>query len=156
MVKSNDIFTEINKLLVKAYPSTAVYINLCPKKFVRPSFLIESVKMSKSDVNFSTVQFIRDYKITCFTQTDEYHNTDAEALMIVQDIVIGLFNDGYITVGDRKIKCKSSSGGMEAGAAFVDVQFEYYDDRSEAVDNTSLMGTITTKIQEGQHGTTKY
>lgn len=149
MVKSKDILTQINILLAKAYPGRTVYINLCPKKFARPSFFIECIKESKSDINRSTVQVTGYYTITCFTEVDGYYNTDAEVLMAIQDAVMDLFNDGYITIGDRKIKCKSSTGGMEEGASYVDLQFEYYDDRSNVVDTTPLMGTVIIKIQEG-------
>jgi hypothetical protein len=149
MIKTSDILIAINKLLVKAYPARAVYINLCPEKFKRPSFYIEYVKNNKQDINCKTIQVTGYYSVTCFIETDGYSNSDAEALMAVQDDVISLFNPGYITVGDRNIKCKSSAGGMEAGASYVDVQFEYNDDRTDAEDATPLMASVTINLQEG-------
>lgn len=149
MVKSNDILTQINRLLVKAYPDRTVYINLCPKDFARPSFFIECLSENISDVNRSTVQVTGYYTITCYIEVDKYHNSDAEALMAVQDAVLDIFKDGYITVGNRKIKCKSSAGGMDSDAAYVDIQFEYYDDRSDTKETYPIMGMVKIKLQEG-------
>jgi hypothetical protein len=149
VIKSNDIITEINKLLVKAYPIRTVYINLCPKDFDRPSFLIQCVREICIDVNRWTVQITGYYTVVCFENVNDYHNSDSEALLTVQNAIMDLFRDGYIQVGDRIIKCKSSNGGINDDASFIDVQVEYFDDRTDKVDTTPLMGTVTTNIKEG-------
>ncbi len=149
MVKQNEILLAINLLLVAAYPEYTVYIQECPKNFDRPSFKIENVRISQIDVCRSTVEKTVYYTITCFATTDDYYRTNPEELTDLQDTILQKFLPGYVTVGDRAIKVKGSTGGTDTDRAYIDLQFEYFDNRTDEVDQTPLITSVTTNIMEG-------
>jgi hypothetical protein len=147
MITEKDILTAINQLLVEKYPGAAVYINLCPENFIRPGFYIEHVSTSSRDKSCKTIEQTVYYTITCFIETDSHYNVDAENLMERQTEVLNLFRKGYVTVGGRAVKVKASNSGFNNGEAYVELQFEYCDDRSDSTDDTELMRTISTKVK---------
>lgn len=149
MVKQTDILIAINRLLVAAYPDFTVYTKQeNPKDFICPSFLLEIIRMSQIDVCRSSVEKTVYFTITCFTRVDEHYRSDPEELANLQDNILQLFRLGYVSVGDRAIKVKGSSGGMDTDRSYIDLQFEFIDNRTDEVDQTPLMASVTTKIQE--------
>ena len=147
MITEKDLLTAVNQLLVDQCPDTAVYINRCPQNFIRPSFFLEHVTTDRRDQNCKTVELTVDFSITCFVETDSHYNVDAECLMELQTKVLSLFHSGYIMVGDRAVKVKASSSGFNEGEAYVDVQFEFCDDRADEAEEPTLISTVTTKVK---------
>lgn len=139
---------EVNRLLVQKYPDYTVYIDLCPKHFERPSFLIELVTVTQKPVNSKTIQEKVYFTITCFDTTDDYSHSDTVSLLAVQQGVLDIFRQGYIKVEDRSIEVKASSGGRNFDMAYIDLQFEYYEDRSQVKDDMPLMKNVYTTIKE--------
>lgn len=154
MVKQKDILREINIILVKAFPKYAVYINNCPKDFERPSFLLELVRMSQRDVSRNTFEKTVYFTITCFTTIDERYHSDAEDIIELQENVLQLFAQGYVKVGDRAIKVQGSTGGIDTDRAYIDLQLEYFDNRTDEEDNTPLITSVYTKIRRDNNETT--
>lgn len=150
MIKVKDIMTAINKKLAETFPY-AVYVQRQPKDFVRPSFLIEHIRTSQKDVNRSTTAKTAYFTITCFTPLNKHFDVNMEELLELQETVMQLFAVGFLRVNDRAIKVQSSSGGIDDDRAYVDLQFEYFDDRNDDVDEIPLMGTVmtTTNLKEG-------
>ena len=147
MVAINNITDEINRLMVKAYPAAQAHINLCPVKFSRPAYLIQCPKVSKSDVNRHTVSVTAYFIITYFTEVNDYTMSDTATLTAVQDTILNLFGVGYITVVDRKLKVKASTGGMSFDEVYIDLQLEYFDDRQEKAQNEPpLMAEVTLNL----------
>ncbi len=142
MITSNQIVDEINRLLVLKYPVPTVYVNRCPKDFDRPSFLIETVKEGDTSASRKMVKCEAYFTITCFVKVDKFGNGDDGALTEIQTGVMLIFRAGYIRVGDRAINVKASSGGVDFDRSYVDLQFEYFDNRSDDVDNTPLIGDV--------------
>lgn len=147
MVKIKDIFIAINKRLVEAYPSYTVYAKYNPKDFKRPSFLLEFIRNSQIDICRTSVEKTVYFTITCFTKVDKYNYADPEELAELQEGVMQLFNEGYIVVGDRAIKVKSSAGGIDDDQAYVDLQFEFVDNRSDETDEKPIMAEINTRME---------
>lgn len=148
MVKQDDILTAINCLLVKTYPSFTVYIQSCPKDFLRPSFLLEIIKSSQVDLCRTSIEKTVYFKITCFTGADQYYRSNPEELASMQECILQFFSQGYITVGERAIKVKEYTGTMEADKSFIELQLEYVDNRTDEEDQTPIAASVTTKIQE--------
>lgn len=144
MVRQTDILTAINKILVAAYPTYTVYVNNCHKDFVRPSFLLEIIKISQVDICRTSIEKTVYFTITCFTKVDKYYNSDQEELADLQDNIINQFNTGYVVVGDRAIKVKASTGGMDTDRSYIDLQFEFVDNRNDEDDTTPLIESVTT------------
>ncbi len=149
MVKVKDIMTAINQLIIKPYPDDPVYVQTCPKDFARPSFWLEYVRLSQVDANRSTVEKTVYFSITCFAPVDKRFRSDPDELSALQDSILDLFAEGYISVGDRSIKVQSSTGGMDIDRAYIDLQFNFYDNRTDEEDQTPLITSVTTRILEG-------
>lgn len=148
MIGSINILDEINRLLVQKYPEHTVYIDLCPKNFDRPCFLIELVNIQQRPINAKTIQETDYFTITCFDITDDYSHSDTINLLMIQQGVLEIFRKGYISVDDRAIDVIASSGGRNFDQAYIDLQFEYFDDRSDAIDNTPLINKVYTTVKE--------
>lgn len=148
MVRQADIVTAINTLLVKAYPGFTVYTQSCPKDFKRPSFLIEIIKSSQVDLCRTSIEKTVYFKITCFAQVDQYYRSDPEELAGIQQRVLELFGQGYVTVGERALKVKECTGTMETDRSYIELQLEFVDNRTDEEDQTPIASSVTTKIQE--------
>lgn len=149
MVKPSDIATAINSRITAEFPGYTVYIQRCPEDFVRPSFLLEYVSISRRDANRSTIEKTVNFKITCFEIIDENYQSDPDRLTGLQEAVLELFSCGHVPVGDRSIKIQSSTGSMDLDRAYVNLQFQYFDERTDAEDTTPLMRSVITNLQEG-------
>lgn len=148
MLDSIKIMDAINGLLVEKYPNHTVYIDPCPKQFERPSFLIEIITVDQEAVNRRTIQETVYITITCFDETDDYKHSDTTNLLTVQQGVLDIFRSGYILVDGRAVKVKASSGGRDFDKAFVDVQVEYFEDRSDTADTTPLINEVIATMKE--------
>jgi len=148
MITTNQIVDAINRLLVEKYPERTVYVNRCPEKFERPSFLIESVKTSGDSASRKTVKQNAYFTITCFEPVNKFGNSDDGKLLDVQDAIMNLFRQGYVKVDDRALAVNASTGGSDFDRSYVDLQLEYYDDRSDEAGNTPLMGDVELKLKE--------
>lgn len=135
MIDFIKIQTEINKLLVKQYPEFTVYINKTPDEFERPSFLIEYINNSSEQVSCNTISESVYYTVTYYGPVDDFYNTDRLDLQSVLVNILKLFRKGFLAVEDRAINVKASSGGMNDNEIYMDLQFEYYEDRLEDEEN---------------------
>lgn len=141
--------TAINEIIIKPYPDSTVYVQACPKGFDRPSFWLEFVRHTQIDVSRNTVEKTVYFSITCFAQVDNHYRSDPDELSAIHDNVISLFDKGYINVGDRAIKVKSSTGGMDIDRAYIDLQFEFFDNRTDEREDLPLIASVHTNIKEG-------
>lgn len=134
--------------MVEKYPGHTVYIDLCPKQFDRPCFLIELITIEQKSVNRRTIQETDYFTITCFDTTDDYSHSDTVQLLTIQQGVLDIFRNGYISVDDRAVNVKASSGGRNFDQAYIDLQVEYYEDRSDAAFDTPLIQEVYTTVKE--------
>jgi hypothetical protein len=148
MIRQTDIFTAINRMLVDVYPERIVYPKEPAKDFNRSSFFIEFVRISSKDVSRTTVEKTVYFTITCFVPPDKNKAYDREELASIQDNILQELQKGYINVCDRALHIKASSGGMDTDRAYIDLQFEYFDNRTDEVDQTPIATSVTTRIQE--------
>lgn len=52
--------------------------------------------------------------------------------------VLNIFRVGYMRIEDRAIQVKSSPGGSNKNEIYIDLQFEYYEDREEVKEDTPV------------------
>lgn len=149
MIKTDDIMTVINELIIELYPASTIYVQTCPKDFVRPSFWLEHIRTASTDVNKITVDKTVYFSITGFTSIDKHFRSKPADLLDVHDNILKLFAKGYIIVGDRAIKVRASTGGTDIDRAYIDIQFEFFDNRTDEVNDDPLITLVTTKILEG-------
>lgn len=138
---------EINKLLVKRYPTLTVYIDKVPKDFERPSFLIEYVTSNQNSINKDTLKEQIFYTITYFSEVDEYYNTDKIDMHSVLVEVLKIFRVGYIKVENRVITIDASGGGSNENEIYIDLQLEYFEDRLEEVEGYETIKEIENKLK---------
>lgn len=142
MIGTNDLLDEVNRLLVTKQPDRTVYVNRCPVKFDRPSYWLEAVKTEVTDAARDLVRVRAYFMVTCFVTMDEYGNCDDLELTRAQNEVIDLFREGYVRIGNRAVKVAASTGGYDVDRSYVDLTFEFFDDRSDAVEDTPLMDEL--------------
>jgi hypothetical protein len=142
LITLENIKDAINVLLVEAFPSAQAYINACPPQFQRPAYLIQCMKNERTDKNRSTVSVTAYFKITYFPLVDVNGIANASELLDAQNALVNLFCEGYIEISDRNIKLKSSTTGINSGDTYLDVQFEFFDDRIGITENTEIMNTV--------------
>lgn len=137
-------------MIAKSFKDYAVYINACPKDFLRPSFLLEFIRISHTDMNYSTVEKNVYFTITCFVPVDERYQSHTEELINLQESVLQLFSQGYIPIKDRAIKVRSSVGGIDKDKAYIDLQLDYFDSRTDANEQTELplMASVYTRMED--------
>ncbi|PKM71516.1 MAG: hypothetical protein CVU91_13415 [Firmicutes bacterium HGW-Firmicutes-16] len=148
MTTANSIIDEINRLMVIAFPSAQAHINACPKDFERPAYLIRCVSFDRTDANRWTVAVSAAFEIIYLPMLDKNQIVDGAELLTAQDAILGMLAAGFIKVGDRCLKIKSTPGKPETDGTIITIRTDYYDDRPAAADNTPKMGTVetTTKL----------
>ena len=101
MVTPNDIMDELEALVEKKFPGEAIYRNLAPQGFERPSTLIV-LDQCEGDANFGTsvLELRPQFTLTTFVPVDEYHHSHLAELHRRQMVLTGLFMPGYIRVKD--------------------------------------------------------
>jgi len=150
MITMNDILGAINDALVSKFPEDTVYVNLQPKDYVRPSFLIALMDVARTEANRSMISVSASFSITCYTEIDGHYNSDVNRLTERQTEVMDLFLCGYLSVGDRNLEVQAAEGGVDFGESYVDLSFDYFDDRPIPGDLYPFMETVKTNMtQEG-------
>ncbi len=149
MVTARDVMAGIQAAIASKFPAYSIYLQVCPKNITRPSFMIQYIKTNQRDVCRYTVEKTVDYKVTGFPAVNEFYCSDPNELSTLQEDTMQLFSNGFVSIGDRAIKVKSSTGGMDPDRVYLDLQFEYFDDRTDAEDSKPFITSVTTNIQEG-------
>ena len=147
MIKQSDIMAAINQLIVTAFPDHTVYIQKCPEDFDRPSFLLEYIKISQRDVSMASVEKTVHFTITCFVESGNHDEPEMDRLANLQDNVLCLFQ-GYLEVKDRALNVKSIGGGIDANRAYIEIQFGFFDDRTDTKEQIPLVTSVHTNIKE--------
>lgn len=142
MIATGDIRDAVNRLLVTQLHAQTVYINRCPKNFKRPSYWLETVRRETTDVNYTTIKVVVYFSITCFISLNGYGNSDSKELTNMQDTVAALFQGGRLAVKDRLLKVSANTAGYENDRSYVNLQFEFFDDRPVEAEDVPLMGDI--------------
>jgi len=142
MITTNNILDAISAAIAAKYGPNMAYVNEVPKDFKRPSFAIDFDKSTAQDAMRHVVQVMAHYVITCFAVTDVRGLCDQLALNTMQYDVMKLFNKGTLAVADRHLTVRAFTGGSDPDRAWVDLQFLYFDDRSDDVDTTPMIGDV--------------
>jgi len=148
MITMNAIALAINSLLTNAFPADTVHVNLLPKDFERPSFLIELVDIERTQVNRSTIAVAAVFSVTCYIEVDGHYNADVDELAERQRKVMDLFLDGFLAVDDRCLEVQAAQGGVDFTESYIDLSFDYFDDRPVPGDAQPPMETVITNLSQ--------
>ena len=146
MLTINDVIGAINDEIVKAYPGDMVYVNLIPKDFERPSFLLMLESFNQTDANRTTVSIEMSVSITCYIKIDGHYNIETSALADRVDTVRSIFSSGYLSVIDRCIGVTIPDGGVDFTEGIIVLAFDYFDERPMPCDETPPIESVRTNI----------
>jgi len=138
----NIVMDAINQLIAEKFPTDTVYVNLIPRDFKRPSTLIELDTWDPRPAGKSLLDVTAAFALTCYMDVDGHYNTDTQRLIQRQYEVMDLFAKGYMKVTDRNLEVVAAPGGMSFADCFIDLRFNYFDDRPDVAEVPPLMETI--------------
>lgn len=129
MIAENEILDAVNRLLVEHWPDRTVYCNTIPQEFTRESFALLESFYKVEDGGLDCVEITAGYTILGYLPQDKRGNVDRLGLGILLREMQDLFRGGYLPVSDRALRVTECSGSIEEGAAFLDLELIFYDDR---------------------------
>lgn len=129
MIDANKIRDTINEALVEEYPEDIVYLDFCPYQFDRTGFAIEWIDSRETDANADLVEISEHFLITCFSPLSDYGEAESGALLSRVNAVKRIFRAGFIRVEDRALRCTLRVGGREEDCVFLDLTFQYFEER---------------------------
>ena len=130
MLEANEILDAINRLLVDKWPDRIVYCDDVPQDFTRKSFAILEDSVKVQDGGPDCVEITASYTILGYLPQDRRGHVDRLGLNRLLREMQDLFRGGRLTVSDRALPITECSGSIEEGAAFVDLELTFYDDRA--------------------------
>ncbi|WP_455581199.1 hypothetical protein [Dysosmobacter sp.] len=151
MTITPDIISEaLRQRVEETFPGEAIYENLMPEDFQRPSNLLELVKIELDPLSMGqgTVLLRYQYKITTFSEVDKVHDSHLPTLDLRAMLLLGAFASGYVKVGDRAPKVSSLTANTSLyDAAEVMLTLTLPVDRSDFAPETLLpvMQELTTR-----------
>ena len=148
MLSYKDLLDTTAKRLREAFPERPVYIEFCPQRFKRPSFLLELIRTGEEEGNLETVVRTVYLTITCFEETNDYYNTAVLQMIQTQETVQRLFRSGFLQVEDRAIKVKASAAGSNPNEAYIELTLEYFDDRTDGSPAYETMQELSVTIKK--------
>ena len=138
MIEVNEILDAINLLLVKKWPDRTVYCDEVPQEFTRQSFAILEDSVNVEDGGPDCVEITASYTILGYLPKDRRGHVDRLGLNRLLREMQDLFRSGRLLVSDRALLITECSGSVEEGAAFVDLQLTFYDDRESAKEKKTM------------------
>lgn len=147
MITTKQIMEAVSDLAAEQVTALrVVYTDLVPKNFKRPCLLVQPVTRTAKPAGRLLFRVTEHFKLTVFDETDEYSHSNTGKLLDLQQGVLDLFLEGHIQVDDRALSVTASTGGRDWDLAFVDITFEYFDEREKQQDTTPLMQSLETKF----------
>lgn len=102
MITPSDIQAAIIGRLKDTFPGEAIYEDLTPRNFARPSNMVQLDSISPEQCGRNIVKLLFKFRITTFTEVDEIHNSHLAVLDFRAMMIVTAFSgDGYLKVSDR-------------------------------------------------------
>lgn len=154
MIKSNDLLEAVKRLLRARYPELpeeALYTNLAPSGFIRPSFLVETGPRTMVSAGYGTLEVEAQIIVATFVKVDELRNSHVEDLEERTMEVQLLFAGGKLEVGaandpdHRALEVESVEADVGYDYGEVTVTLRYLDDRPAEREEWPLMEEVLLK-----------
>lgn len=116
-----EVLNAVAAVIAGAYPERYIYIGQEPDQFERPSFFLELVTTRRQRQNIATAETELYLTLTIHETLNEIGAGDQEAALGDIDRVLSLFAMETLTVKDRVLPVKASSGGQDGGEAWVEL-----------------------------------
>lgn len=116
-----EVLNAVAAVIAGAYPERYIYIGQEPDQFERPSFFLELVTTRRQRQNIATAETELYLTLTIHETLNEIGAGDQEAALGDIDRVLSLFAMETLTVKDRVLPVKASSGGQDGGEAYLEL-----------------------------------
>ena len=154
MITPKDIQAAIVVRVEQQFPGEPVYEDLTPRDFARPSNLValDGLDLDQGPAA-STLTILYTFRLTTFSQVDEVHNSHFPVLDFRAMMLMSLFGQGYLQVGDRapKVrKCTANTKPYDYAEVLVQIAQGYDRSEFESGQAYQIMEdlTLTTKTKE--------
>ena len=142
----------------EAFPGEAVYQDITPRDFARPSSLVvlEKVELDPASFGLAAVELRYQWKLTTFTKVDELHYSHLPELTARAMVLLALFGQGYVKVEDRALKVRSATADTSGyDAAEVTAVLTLTVDRGEFTPGEMLdiMRALNTRFETEEEET---
>lgn len=142
MLRLKDLMDAVETTVKTRYPGEPVFVDYLPKDFKRPSFALECQKNETTDVNPVLVQRSVTVLLTCFVEMNAYYDSSREELNRRLDRICTQFAQGFLSVGERKIKVQANRGKGAPDFAEASLVFTWTDQRRDEYDPNDPAGPI--------------
>lgn len=147
MITASKIIDELNRRLVEVFPDIkTVYLDTCPFDFERPSLFIECTGTLQVDATCATILETHTITINAFPVVDDHGCAGEAQLPLMRQGILGIFRQGFLRVEDRAVGVTVIEAGGDTDFAYVTIEVQYFEDRSDEPDTTPPMETVETAI----------
>ena len=115
------IFNAVAGVIAGEYPERYIYIGQEPDQFKRPSFFLELVTTRRQRQNIGTAETELYLTLTIHETLSEVGAGDQLTALSDMDRILSCFATETLSVGDRVLPVKASSGGQDGGEAWVEL-----------------------------------
>lgn len=116
-----DVFNAVAGVIAGEYPERYIYIGQEPDQFERPSFFLELVTTRRQRQNIGTAETELYLTLTIHETLSEVGAGDQLTALSDMDRILSCFAMETLSVGDRVLPVKASSGGQDGGEAWVEL-----------------------------------
>ena len=142
MLTAQEIVEALEGGIAEALPGEKVYKNRLPKDFKRPSCFIEFVKKNITDANAASLTVTAEVQITGFVPTDDYYDSDSQAINLKAEALIAIFAGRCFHAGDRWLDVISADAEYGLDYVMLSAKLSYIDDRLTAKEEADLMEKV--------------
>lgn len=127
MLTLQEIMAGVDASHKAQWPDQPTYQNRQPKKFDRPSTLLEGGPITRKEIGGGQVQVTATVRLVAFLPVDDHGNSKAEELEETVDTLLEFFEGGYIQVGGRCPHVLEATGDFGFDYAEVTAKLEFFD-----------------------------
>ena len=151
MLKIKEIMDGINAILVRLYPDRAVYVDVLPEKYERPSFFLRPEGRKITSRTAAVVEVEQMITVQCADEVSDRYETQTARLYGVTDTLTAAFlQRGALVCGDRHLTADRVDVSRSLDIADVTITVTYEDDRPAAPVTQPLVTDVTLGAQPNQ------
>lgn len=141
-----DLIDAINTRLVEKWPDRAVYIDVCPVDFSRPSFWLTVEQYTQTDANRLLVKRDARLKLTIYDEKDEHYESSWKRLFQAAADATNLLTPPLKAAG-RTVSLQIKALPRDPDAAYLQMTATWLDNRPGMDAGTETPAAETTQVR---------
>ena len=151
MLKIKEIMDGINAILVRLYPDRAVYTDVLPEQFERPSFFLRPEGRKITSRTAAVVEVEQMITVQCADEVgDRYETQTARLYDVTETLTAAFLQRGALHCGDRKLTAARVDVSRSRDIADVTITVIYEDTRPAAPVTQPLIADVAFGTQPSQ------